>query len=1065
MADLDGLARSTAVPSRARPGPVRIEMLGGFRVVLGGVAVDEGDWPGRRSRELVQVLALADGHRLARDQVIERLWPHLGVDAAAASLRKAAHHARRALADPEAVVLRGGRVSLLPSRSLETDVELFGQAAAAALDTGDAGACAHAAASYQGDLLPGALYEEWTQEPRRSLRSQLAELLRRGGQWERLVGLEPTEEPAYRELMREALDAGRRHAAIRWYERLELALARELGARPSGESEALYEECTAGIRAGQAELVGRRTELAEAMGALPAARDGGGSVILVRGPIGIGKSAFCHEVLARAQADGWRVASVAPAASGPPYGPIATIVEQLLACRPAGLGDLPPRSRAALAALTPAAGPGPPLDAGLTRHKVIAAVRRLLAAPDGASPPPATLVHVDDAQLCDDAAAEVLGQLASGSPSPFVVLLAFRPRPGGTGLPRALRELAGAGSAVTIDLGALSDGEVAALVSRTASEPPAPDVVEQLAQLAEGSPFLALELARAAAAGAPGSLPRTAREAITARFVDLEAPAVEFLRRLAVAGGDLDLESVLALGGRDEPETFALLDAALAAEALVVVRTRYRFGHELVRQTLMDDLAPHVRLSLHRDAAQRLAAAGAAPELVARHWLDGARPSEAVPWLLAATERAMALGAFTDALGHADRMLDHAPSHLDALRLRAEVLDALGDSRAPAAYAAAADAAGEPEAGELRARLALAQMRASDPAGALRTLERVAPTTTAGLLSQALALSAAAAIGRFADGELAAEKADEAYRLAVSLGDAGAILDATWAHALAAHTNGELPARLRSYLHDTHELPALAIRVFDGQLCVTERLLYGGLPNAEVIAFADGLAAEAERLGAVRGQAFALTVRGEAELLAGRLDDADRDFTAGARLHGRIGAVAGEALSLLGRARVAIYRGEQARAAPLLEEALLMARESDVGHHTLDRIFGTMVSAASDPAAGIRVVREAEAAIRGPAETCPTCRIAFSVPAAIAAAQAGDAGRASRYAHDAEIAVEVMALPPAWGASVAEVRGWLARAAGRRDPAREHFGLAAKAFEGYGQPLDAARCAELRSAG
>ena len=75
-------------------------------------------------------------------------------------------------------------------------------------------------------------------------------------------------------------------------------------------------------------------------------------------------------------------------------------------------------------------------------------------------------------------------------------------------------------------------------------------------------------------------------------------------------------------------------------------------------------------------------------------------------------------------------------------------------------------------------------------------------------------------------------------------------------------------------------------------------MLFGGLPNAEIIAFADALAAEAERLGAVRGHAFALTLRGEAEILAGRLDEADRDFAEGARLHGadrrgrRRGAVA-----------------------------------------------------------------------------------------------------------------------------------------------------------------------------
>jgi tetratricopeptide (TPR) repeat protein len=467
---------------------------------------------------------------------------------------------------------------------------------------------------------------------------------------------------------------------------------------------------------------------------------------------------------------------------------------------------------------------------------------------------------------------------------------------------------------------------------------------------------------------------------------------------------------------------------------------------------------------LHRDAAKRLADSGASPELIAEHWLKGERPSEAVEWLQRAAERAMEIGAFVDALAQIERLLIERPKHPHALRLRAEILDALGDGRAPDAYAAAAAAAGNPEAQELRARQALAQLKASDPDSALRTLAGVKPRSVAGRLAEALTLSAAAAVGRYADSQTAALKAREAHELAVSLGEPGAILDATWAQALAAHATGELPVRLREYLRQSQDLPELATRLFDGQLCVTERMLYGGLPNDEIIAFADGLAAEAERIGAARGHAFALTVRGEAEILAGDLEAADRDFAAGAKLHGRIGAAAGEALSLLGRAQVSIRRGQPEQAAPYLAAALLMARESEVGHHTLDRIYGAKVEAARDPGDGVEVVREAESAIQGPAETCPTCRIAFIVPATIAAARAGDLERAHRYERDCERALEIVALPPAWHAAVEEARGWLERAEGRPTDARKRFRAAAEGFRTWGQPLDARRCAQLAGA-
>lgn len=253
----------------------------------------------------------------------------------------------------------------------------------------------------------------------------------------------------------------------------------------------------------------------------------------------------------------------------------------------------------------------------------------------------------------------------------------------------------------------------------------------------------------------------------------------------------------------------------------------------------------------------------------------------------------------------------------------------------------------------------------------------------------------------------------------------------------------------------------LALQGTDDDACARVAESYGGLPNAEIIAFADDLADEAQRLGAARGHAFALTLRGEAKTLAGRLDEADSDFADGARLHGQIGARAGEALSLLGRGQVATYRRRPERARPFLADALLMARESEVGHHTLDRIYGAMVEAAGDSAGGFELVREAESAIRGPAETCPTCRIAFIVPAAIAAARAGDLARADRYARDCETALETIALPPAWHAAVAEVRGWVARANGEPDEARDHLHRAADGFRAWGQPLDAQRCAAL----
>jgi len=991
-----------------------------------------------------------------RDEVIEALWPHLGVQAGAANLRKAAHHARQALGREDAVVLSGGRTALLPACEIETDVEAFERAAGEALRSRSRQECADAASAYTGILLPGSLYEEWTLARRERLRSLHVDLLRSAEAWEQLAEADPCDERAHRELMRAALADGNRHAAIRWYGRLRAGLQRELGMPPSAETQALREECVAGLGRAAATWVGREEELARAAAALGSAEEGHVGALLVRGPPGIGKSALCRQVAASASDRGWLAVTVAATAGTDPYAPLVDAVEQILSRDRTVLERLSDQSRSVLAELTSLARARPRAE-GLTRHMVIGAIRRLLAV---CSEGRGVMLVLDDAHLADDATAEACAHLArSGSGPSFLLVLAYRPE---TARPALLRGVAGldrAGRSIGIDLAPLHPDDAATLASAGAPAPPGAEVLARIAALAQGNPFFILALAQSSGARGPLTVPSSVWDAISARFLDVDDATAGSLRRLAVAGDDFDPVGVPALTGLSEDEAFALLDAALAAGALVVSGGRYRFRHDLIRQALLSRIAPHQRIVMHRDAARRLAAAGAAPGLIARHWLDGKRPPEAVGWLLVAARRAVRLGAFADALAHLDAVLEHAPEHVDARCLRAEVLDALGDVRAPGAYAAAAQVAGEPASHDLRARQALAELKLGDPPRALQTLEGAEPVTVEGRLAQALTLSGAAALG-FADPELGTAKAAESRRLALASGDTAALVVASWAQAAAAHARGDLRESVRADLRETQALPELAISVFDGQLCITQRLLYGARPYPDVIAFADALSSEATRLGAARGHAFAVTLRGEANLLSGRLTQADEDLARAARLHRAIGAAVGEALALQRRAEVALHRGHSSEAAALLDEALAVARESQVGFHLLDRIYGTRITAAGDPSAALAALEESEDGVRGPLETCPGCRITLAVPAAIAAARAGDLERASGYEQAAEMLASVVMRLPAWDAALEEVRGHRLLATGARGAA-DRFRAAAGGFEAAGQPLDAARCAAL----
>lgn len=1038
---------------------IRIRLLGDFRLTIDGAAVPPEQWPSRRAAELVQLLSLAPGHRLPRELAIEALWPQLDAEAGGANLRKAAHHARQALGRADAVVLQGGQVLLCPSLRVDVDAARFEALADAALASGDAGACAAAADAWTGELLPGAPYETWAEAPRARLRARHLELLRASGQWERLAEADPADEPAHRALMRRELAAGNRPAAIRWYFRLRRALQRALGVPPDRATEALYEECVAGLHPPGPAFVGRQAELVRATGWLAAPERERAGGLLVRGPGGIGKSAFCAQLAGLARDRGWTVFEVDSGQARSPYAVTVATIERLLLDDRSLLDRIGAPARSVLAMLSELAAPAAALPGPLGRHQVIGAFRRLLLAASRGGP---VALLVDDAHLIDEADADLLLQLAVTGRPVHVVLALRQPAPApnpalAAGMARLLRGR----HLEAIDLGPLGEGETAELLAQATRRPLADALTQRLLGLAEGNPFAAIELARCADAGT--RLPESAREAIAERLCDVNEESMPLLERLALVSDAFDTSTAAALADGDEARAGALLDAAIEAGVLVVSGMQYRFRQELLRQALVERVPPHRRLRIHREAARQLAEHGAPPGLVARQWLAGGSPAEAAPRLLAAARDAVRLAAYGDVLRHLEPLLEFDPGHAEALRMRAEALEAVGDPAAVAAYRAAADAAGGQDWHELRAKGALAQVKQGDPAGGLAALEGVHPVTVEGRLCEALAYSGAAALG-FGDPAVGTRKAAAARRLALESGDTASIVVASWAQAAAAHARGELHGSVWADLMETCNVPGLAVRVFDGHLCMTQRFLYGASPYPKVIEFADSIADEARRLGAARGQAFGVTLRGEAELLAGELDAADEHLKLGGALHRRFGGAVGEALSLQRRAELALERGRRDEAADLLDEALDLARQTDIGFHLFDRIYGTRLRLAPDPEAGLAALEDAQQSVRGLLETCPGCRITFAVPAAIAAARGGQLELAERYGESCEYLANVVMRLPAWHAALEEVRGHMARAR-RQDAAvaAQHFAAAAQVFRAAGHRLDASRCETLAS--
>ena len=1025
---------------------VHIRLLGAFEVTVDDLPTTKR-FPTRRSGELVQLLALAPGHRLVRDQVIEALWPHLDAAQGGANLRKAAHHARQTLDQPDAVQLNQLHVALFPSGVVTTDVDEFVCAADSALATGDALAARVAASLYGGELLPGARYETWAEDHRRLVAARHLDLLRVAGQWDRVLELDPLEEPAAREVMRAALRDGQRHRAIAVYGRLRANLALELGVLPQSETDALYAESIDGLAPTAPSFFGREQELAVVESLL--CRSHESALAVVRGPAGIGKSAFLNAVVERAREGGGVAAMVIADAPEDAFATLTAVVEELLLRAPFAAEQLDERTRAVLARLTPVASAADGLEVPTTRHQLIGAVHRLVRAAGER-----VVLVVDDAHRADASSLGVLAQLTERTEYGPVVVLALRPEAAGPPVQGAIARAARRTAPTTVDLGPLAD-DVLRSLAMSLGAPADDDAIEELAAASEGNAFFAVELCRAGLAG--GEAQASLVDRIRRQFLDLDEDIVAWLRRLSLVDGPLDLASVVALTGCGDEELIRLLDSATATSVLVVHQGQYRFRHELVRRTLSDQLPPHHAVAVHRDAARRLADLGARPGTVAYHWLAGGRPERAVEWLLRAADDAVSLGGYPAAIEHLDRIIDYDPDHPEALRRRAAALDAIGDPRAIAAYDDAARVASTDEAHELRPMQALAMVKLGDPEGAMRVVAGTEPKRLESQLAKALAYCGAGLMGH-ADPDIGARLAAEGRQLALRAGDATAIVVASWAQAGAAHAQGQLRTSLHTDLHDTQSLPRLAVSVFDGQLCITQRLLYGSQPYDDVIRWADAFATEAHRLGAARGQAFATTLRGEAELLSGRLDDASRDLRRGRQMHHDMGAATGEAFSLQRLAELAAARGESRAAHRLLDESLAVARESDVGFHLLDRIYGTRIALATDPSSALAAVDEAEELVRGPLETCPGCRITLAVPAAIALAKSGELDRLEVYEASCQWLAEVVMQLPAWYAALDEVRGHRHAAQGNVAASRAHFTDAIRGFSEAGQPHDVLRC-------
>jgi DNA-binding SARP family transcriptional activator len=625
-----------------------------------------------------------------REAVAAHLWPASAGAAARANLRTAVWALRKAIGD-DALTASRTTVGLSPEEVIVDLADCRRRTA-----TGDLAA---AATLCHSELLPG-YAEDWAEAARRQLRAELAEALEarsaaaeRDGdtavaaRWSRLrCELDPLNEAAHADLVRQLAAAGDRASALIAGREVTARLREELGVRPGPMLRAALAEARGGPSAPAfvagpvtgRPMFGRAAELRTLMSAWTAARAGHGRVVLVTGEAGIGKTRLVAELARRADNAGARIAVGAGVDVGgeAPLAVWQELVAQLArtvppppeqAGWPAELGRLVSDVAARLGRDEPPPAVSSP---ELERLRLFDAVLQLVEWAAAGRP---VLLVAEDVHRADAASMQLCAHIGRRlAARPVLFVLTRRDKPDRPAADALLADLAGRGVEVAeLELGPLSAAELAA-VARSVAEL-TEHAVEQVVRAADGNPLLAVESARALAAGriAP---PQNLRAAVRAATGALPRPARELAEMLAAAGRELSAAELAALplADRDAAEE-AVLDTGLVCR----VGGGLRFRHALLAEAVRAGLGEQGRR--YEQLALAIEAAAAAPEQVAAevagHLHRAGRDDLAGPRWQRAARHARSLGAMPEA---AQFWAEAVRCDPDAVDLRLELAEAFG---------------------------------------------------------------------------------------------------------------------------------------------------------------------------------------------------------------------------------------------------------------------------------------------------------------------------------------------------------------------------------------------------
>lgn len=687
--------------------------------VLGSLRVDAVGAPpvipqAGRVATLLALLAVEPGRVVSADRLMAQLWEDELPQSGVAALYVYVSRLRQQLAQV------GIRVSTRPpGYCLEVDESAVDAIAFAR-------AVARAEAAFEADDQQRAhreietARELWTGEPFQGaarspdLVSESARLLtvhdrlayvdarvllrsghaRQAGELARtLTQVDPLSEDYLALWMEAERDAGNVAKALAAYEDFRQTLAEQLGTDPSGGLRALHAELLrmgdsretpkAGVTAERQPrargIIGRDSQLDEIDAALDRARGGRGSMLLLEGAAGAGKTFLAELTVERADTSGFITAwtRTVESTGAPPLWPWQRVLGALPGAADAtGAADL-----AAIRALAQGNEP----DETLFRQSDEIVARVLTAARER----PLCVVF-DDVHWADAPTLHAIGHLASALRSAAVVVVLTVRQPDGH-RPPAGAALASLAREHTVRRLPVAEFTVDEIRKRIEEDPPSDSLpsdgaAERLRERTGGNAFFLTELLQA---NVHDVLPASITELIQARRDALPSDVCAVLDIAAVAGSTLDLTLLGEVLGVPTLHIVRAADALCAAGLLRLEGDGYAFAHSLGRDAVLATqrratiTETHARIA---DAIERIFSSDPHPvlEALAYHRFraaSGSADEEAFIACTAAADRARTGLAFDVAASFRERALASIPGGDAERSRRAETLLLLTEER------------------------------------------------------------------------------------------------------------------------------------------------------------------------------------------------------------------------------------------------------------------------------------------------------------------------------------------------------------------------------------------------